>query len=114
MNLRAAINIYQGDLLKQWEARDSGQVVAYLKVVDPGSCFAWYIIAQNPDFGDEIYCIIDGDYLDCTPMFVGDLEEMTTTLGEPLEIDLEYRPREVGQLIKEITKRKEINGTNFN
>lgn len=102
MTLKHLITHNKPALLSQWEARDSGQVLAFIRVYDPSSPWEWYIIAQNPDYGDEIYALVNGFRVESEVLSLSELEATINGRGEKLETDPHFLPVRVNTLLTKL------------
>lgn len=92
-------------LMQNWENAHALQCRAEIRVYDPLSSFQCYIIGMYDEDEDTIYCIIQTNKCDTpktTLYTMLQLDEMYNENGEGLEIDLEYRPRQALEILKQL------------
>ena len=76
--------------------------LAEVRVYDPLSPWECYIYAVNPENEDEICCLIKGFFVEATEWSLSELASRFNAEGEPLCIDMEYRPRQTAYLFKKL------------
>jgi len=94
-------------LMENWgEKAECLTCNAEVRVYDPLSSWECYIYAMNPENNDEILCLISGFYVELCGWYMTELESCYNMIGEPPQLDSEYRPRQVSSLLKLITDRR--------
>ena len=78
---------------------------AEVRVYDPLSLWECYIYSMNPDNEDEIMCLISGGK-NLEPIItqwkLSELSYLYNADGEGVEIDEEYRPRHIAEILKRL------------
>ncbi len=102
------INTLQKEKLKNNWKDESGECLALVRVYDPLSFWQCYLIAMNND--DEILCIVSAGKKSraiIVEWTLRELEMLYNAHGEGVQVDYEYRPRQVKEILKKL-KEKEI------
>ena len=86
-------------LLNNWGDRaECMDCQAIVRVYDPGSSWECYIYAMNPEYPDEIRCLIHGFDIEASDWLLSDMILMYNRSGSTLIVDQEYRPQHLTQL----------------
>lgn len=96
-------------LMRNWgEQANSLNCFAEVRVYDPLSSWECYIYAMNPDNENEIQCLISGGRNIepiTTEWTMYEISMLYNSHGEGVEIDEEYRPRVVSEILKKLEGR---------
>ncbi len=77
---------------------------ALLRLFDPMSCWECFIIAQNPQDEDEVYCILHAETVEVCTCSLKELLSMYNSEGEQIQRDSEYRPRLASEIYRQLTE----------
>jgi hypothetical protein len=92
-------------LLNNWGDRaECMDCHAIVRVYDSESSWECYIYAMNPEYPDEIKCLIRGFDVEASDWLLSELSTLYNRSGSSVEIDTEYRPQHLTQL------RERLNG----
>lgn len=78
---------------------------AVMRIYDPQSRWQCWILAINPDDINQIYCIIDGETVECCEWTFRELWQAYGADGEPPSVDVEFRPIQAKILYKKLLER---------
>lgn len=91
-------------LKNNWREDDDLSVNAMIRLYHPESSWECYLIGISPD-DEEVFCIINGIFVEPTRTTVKNLNSLFGPDGEGLMVDLEFRPKRAGELIKLLEKK---------
>ena len=88
--------------------RCSGTSV-HVRLQTQNQLWSWYIISARylPESNDyELYCLIDGDYTELGTVWLGELEEISSSsLGMSIKRDEEWIPKPLDEVMSSLGKR---------
>lgn len=88
-------------LKKNWGDRaDSMQCRAEIRLYDPNSKWQCYIYAVNPEYLDEIQCIIRGFDVEILTCSLQEILSCYNSEGESPRVDIDYRPIQCEEILK--------------
>src|SRR6185295_19301321 len=99
-------NKHRDALIANWgDNTESLCVYAPVRVYDAHGPWQCFLVAMNPDWQNEIFCIISSGCK--SDAFIGawsldDMSAMYNSHGEPLEVDQEYSLKLASQIIREL------------
>lgn len=70
---------------------------ARVKIFDPCGSWTWFVSAWNPKT-DECYGMVHGAERELGPFFLGELADVKGPLGIGLEVDVWFKPCDLGSL----------------
>lgn len=101
--------IYKNSLLQNWGSKAEAMACfAEVRIFDPASLWACYILAMNPEDEDEIVCIIDGFTVEFCHWSLKELCSKFNDEGQYVMFDTEYKPMRAAELFKTLNERKPL------
>ena len=74
------------------------------KVFNPYGMGTWYLLALNPNGGDELFAIVDLMFLEVGSVSLHELQTMRVApFNMPLERDRYFEPKQADQLYRELS-----------
>jgi hypothetical protein len=98
----------RSNLIDNWENRETLEGIIPLRVFDPRSEWECYIIAQDPDDEDCVYCMICDSSVELQEININDLMNQTNHRGDHLEVDPYFRPVKASSLFRKLQKTKGV------
>jgi len=79
------------------------KAIVYAKLFTPSSSWTWYITEQSPE-GEDILCfgLVDGFEKELGYFSLAELANLTGPLGLPIERDLYWKPKTLGEVAPEL------------
>lgn len=102
-------------LTKAWSSDLSlANLTVHAKVFNPYGMGTWYLLALNPDGGDELFAIVDLMFLEVGSVSLHELATLRVApFNMPLERDRYFQPRKADELYRELSASRASGTANF-
>lgn len=101
-------HIIKKRLIENWGSKaDSMTCRAEVRYYDPLSTWQCYVYAMNPEDENSIQCVVShrkNERPVCMDWTIKELERAYNEHGEGVEIDHEFRSREIGYILKKLNE----------
>lgn len=102
-------------LTKAWSSDLTlANLTVQAKVFNPYGMGTWYLLALNPDGGDELFAIVDLMFLEVGSVSLHELSGVRVPpFNMPLERDRYFEPKKADELYRELSASRASGTANF-
>jgi hypothetical protein len=93
----------QFPLGNEWEKQ---KIVA--KFFNPTGSWSWYLINQDPNDPDYLWCIVKGFEVECGSVSLSELQSFKGQFGLGIERDLHFKPMPVKELWDKLNRGEHV------
>lgn len=84
------------------------------KVFNPYGMGTWYLLAMNPEDGDELFAIVDLMFLEVGSVSLAELQSMRVApFNLPLERDRYFEPKPADELYRELSAARSMGTSSY-